>query len=434
MTSAEPSERRPYLLGNWQQRLAIIVETFRELSRQTQPDAMVRAYAQRMRSLWIADRTVSLSRRGLRAPEVRVTRSSTWTSQPDPWRQRDLLPILSGGVLSKLIYADEPAFIEHFEPDPADPGFPYIEGMRSLIAIPHYENGEALNMVLHLRTDPAGFDPERFPELVQMSNLFGRATKNLVLTQELTEANHALDSELKAVQDIQLSLLPQAMPAIPTLDLSSHYQTSTRAGGDYYDFFRLPDQRWGLLVADVSGHGTPAAVLMAIVHAIAHLMPGDPAPPDRVISFINRALAARYTSDGGSFVTAIYAVYDPSARTLQLASAGHPEPLVRGIDGSIRAVPIPDTGLPLGLMDDAEYGSHTIQLHPGEAFALYTDGITEAFNHRREMFGIDRLRHAIARAPLDADAIVNAIVEDLGAFAGLSSRSDDRTLLVGVVR
>lgn len=426
--------RRPYLLGTWQERLANVVTAVREMSMQTEPHEMVRAYGQRMRSLWVADRTISISRRGHIAPEFRVTRSSTWSTVIDPWSQRDRLPVIRGGVLADLLYGNEPRLIDPFEVPAGDPAGEYLEGMRSVVAIPHYEQGEGLNMVLHMREDSGAFEPDRFPELVQMSNLFGRATKNLVLSKELRDANEQLDSELKAVQDIQLSLLPQTNPTISTLALATHYQTSKRAGGDYYDFFKLPEDRWGIIVADVSGHGTPAAVLMAIVHAIAHLMPGEPWPVDRVMSYMNRALTARYTRDGGAFVTAIYGIYDPKQRMFTFASAGHPEPLIRKPDGTIVSVAHPGGGLPLGLMDDAEYGSQAVQLKPGEALVLYTDGITEAFNDHKDMFGIERLNHAIRRAPMDADAIVSAIIEDVGAFAGLASRSDDRTLVVGVVK
>src|SRR5207253_1299364 len=103
---------------------------------------------------------------------------------------------------------------------------------------------------------------------VWLSNLFGRATHNLVLAEELRQAYEAVDRELVAVADIQRSLLPAKLPKIPTMDLAAHYQTSRRAGGDYYDFFPLAEGKWGIIVADVSGHGTPAAVLMAITHCI----------------------------------------------------------------------------------------------------------------------------------------------------------------------
>ena len=109
-----------------------------------------------------------------------------------------------------------------------------------------------------------------------MSSLFGRATHNLVLRNELKQTYDIVERELKVVADIQRSLLPQVLPKIPNLELAAYYRTSRWAGGDYYDFFPLPDGRWGILVADVSGHGTPAAVMMAICTAWRTACPGRP--------------------------------------------------------------------------------------------------------------------------------------------------------------
>jgi hypothetical protein len=151
----------------------------------------------------------------------------------------------------------------------------------------------------------------------------------------LAEAHQALAAELDAVGRIQRSLLPQRLPAIPTLEMAAHYQTSARAGGDYYDVFDLGLQRWGIFVGDVSGHGTAAAVIMAVTHALAHTYPGPPNPPGLLLCHLNKALWEGYTSsengEGGGFVTAFYGVYDAGSRTLVHARAGHPPPrLARG--------------------------------------------------------------------------------------------------------
>ena len=124
-----------------------------------------------------------------------------------------------------------------------------------------------------------------------MSSLFGRATHNLVLRNELKHAYEIVERELKVVADIQRSLLPQVLPKIPNLELAAYYRTSRWAGGDYYDFFPLPDGRWGILVADVSGHGTPAAVMMAITHSLAHSLPGPADPPAALLGHVNRQLS-----------------------------------------------------------------------------------------------------------------------------------------------
>ena len=131
--------------------MALIVETMREMSHQTDPQAMVRVFRKRSRELLPIDRSVSLSRRDLAAPEYRITRSSTWTSDVNPWKEKDRLPILRGGLLGKLIYADEPRIIENLEIDPDDPGAEYLFGQRSLMAIPTFDQGVALNMTVLMR-------------------------------------------------------------------------------------------------------------------------------------------------------------------------------------------------------------------------------------------------------------------------------------------
>ena len=103
-----------------------------------------------------------------------------------------------------------------------------------------------------------------------LSNLFGRATQTLVLSAALRDAYKAVEYELQSIADIQQSLLPDAVPQVPGLDVAVHYQMAERAGGDYYDFFPLPNGALGVLVADASGHGTPAAVLMAVAHSMVH--------------------------------------------------------------------------------------------------------------------------------------------------------------------
>jgi sigma-B regulation protein RsbU (phosphoserine phosphatase) len=316
--------------GDTQQKLAFVVEMMRDLSRQTDPQVMVAEYGKRMRQVVPSEGYFSLSRRDLDAPFYRITRSSRWEEAVNPWKNKDRLPVFRGGLISRIIYGDQPVIIDDLaaELGEDEPALEYLAGFGSLLAIPLFDKGTALNMVVLLRTEPAAFSRERLPEHVWMSNLFGRATHNLVLSEQVKRAYDAVDRELKVVADIQRSLLPTTLPRIPTLDLACHYQTSTRAGGDYYDFFELPDGKWGILIADVSGHGTPAAVIMAVTHSIAHMLSEPPLPPSRLMNFVNRHLTQRYTNGSGTFVTAFYGIYDPADGTLSYASAGHPPPRV----------------------------------------------------------------------------------------------------------
>src|SRR5262249_4519147 len=157
------------------------------------------------------------------------------------------------------------------------------------------------------------------------------------------------------------------LPNIPTLDLAAHYQTSRRAGGDYYDFFQLPGGRWGLLIADVSGHGTPAAVIMAVTHSIAHTHHEEPDPPSKLLNFINRHLTTRYTSGKGTFVTAFYGIYDPKARTLVYSNAGHNTPRHKRGKKILSESLDQAHSLPLGIDADEKYSDTTEKFAPGDA-------------------------------------------------------------------
>jgi sigma-B regulation protein RsbU (phosphoserine phosphatase) len=429
--------------ADWQERLDYVVETMRDLSTHTDPQAMVQSYGRRVRRMLPSDSYVALSRRDLPQGQYRITRSSLWerTAQAvNPWEKRDQLPVYEKGLFGKLIYAERPTLLQDLEIESDDPAAEFCEGSRSLLAIPLFDRGLSLNMIVLLSKDRDAFDRERLPEHVWMSNLFGRATHNLVLSSEVQRAYDNLDRELQVVADIQRSLLPAELPKIPTLEMGVHYQTSRHAGGDYYDFFPLPGAhgelpaspggRWGILIADVSGHGTPAAVLMAVCHSIAHSHCGPPAPPSGLLNFLNCHLAARYTMNTGSFITAFYGIYDPTSRTLMYSSAGHcPPRLRRARDKQIISL---DGGrcLPLGIEPGEKYHESTITFEPGDAILFYTDGITEG---RRpgssDLFGLDRLDEALSHCDNRPDEMIRRTLESLHEFTAGSPPADDETLL-----
>ncbi|MHC4340452.1 MAG: PP2C family protein-serine/threonine phosphatase [Planctomycetota bacterium] len=242
-----------------------------------------------------------------------------------------------------------------------------------------------------------------------------------------------VEQDRAEVAEIQQALLPAAPPRISTLDLAVHYRAVQQAGGDYYDFFRLPDGRWGILIADVSGHGTPAAVLMAITHSIAHLCGDEKASPGGMLSFLNRHLAARYTRKSGTFVTAFYGIYDPSTRELTYARAGHLPPRLKNCeDGGLVALE-GEPGLPLGILPDQGYEDSTVVLRPCDQIILYTDGITEAANPAGDRFGPERLDRLLRHCHRDADALLGTVLRALERFTAGRPLADDLTLLVAKI-
>ena len=415
----------------WQEELEIIDRTMKAISGITDPEELVEAYWSGIGDLIRIDDYVALSRRNVDPPHYLITRSSRFTEHFNPWTERDRLPRLTGGLLGEIAYANRPVIIEDL---PArlsadDPAYFYLEGFKGLVALPQYDAGEGLNVTVMLLSEGKELSPALVPILHWQGGLFGRGTQNLVLRNQLGAALEDLDRELKVVGTIQRSLLPEKMPSIPGFDVAADYQTSSRAGGDYYDFFPLDDGKWGLFIADVSGHGTPAAVLMAITHAIAHARPGSQTPPGSLLSYLNDRLARAYTRDG-TFVTAFYAILDPAAKTLTYSRAGHNPPrLARG--GSVLSLDEVG-GLPMGLVEEQSFDEVTISLERGDLLLLYTDGITEAMpaTASAEVFGVSRLDDLLTgchggTAEECLEGVRNAVAE----FCQGAPPGDDQTLI-----
>lgn len=416
---------------DWREELKLVVEMMRDLSREDDPQAAAMKYAQHLNSngLLPVDDRLSLSRRNLQSPFYRITRSSRWTQEINPWKERERLPLFSSGLLGELLYAGEPVVMDDLPSrlKPDDPAAEYLRGYQLLATSPQFEDGQVPNMNVVFVKDAANFPLEAVPTMVWMSNLWGRGVLNLVLRKQLQTMNEALDGELRIVGEIQKSLLPAKLPEIPGVEIAARYQISQRAGGDYYDLFDCGDGRWGILIADVSGHGAPAAVIMAITHAIAHLHPGRGMPPGELLTFVNARLASQYTIRNGSFVTAFYGLYDPAGRTLTYARAGHNPPrLLR--DGKIRSLE-GTGGLPLGLEDDSIYGECVQSLKPGDLLMLYTDGITEARSSSGDMFGVERLDESLLGPRRGADEATEAVLKAVDQFTDGAAMLDDRTLL-----
>ncbi len=416
-----------------QQRLDFVVDTVREISRQTDPQVMVSLFRKRARTLYSGDAFLSLSRRDLPAPHYRITRSTRWTEEINPWEQRDRLPVFRGGLLADLLYSDLPSLRRDLTIAPDEPAREYLEGKRSLIALPLYDHGVALNMVIRLSADPDCFNDIDLAGAVFEANLFGCATRNLVLARQLHQAHAELDYEMQRVGRIQRWLLPARLPHIPTLDLAVSYDTASRAGGDYYDFFEWPEGRWAMLIADVSGHGTPAAVVMAMLRTMLHARGRDPSPPSDILAWANQQLAAHVGSYDGTFVTAFLAEYDAPRRVLHYASAGHPPPLLVRPGCAVSELDAAQS-LPLAVDQNAPFHNGSVKLAPRDALLWFTDGVTDAPNAAGDRYGRDRLVDCLRDDLPAARDMIDCINEKLRAFTNGTPIEDDRTLLAMRVR
>ena len=247
--------------------------------------------------------------------------------------------------------------------------------------------------------------------------------------EELAEAYERLDEEFRIVGQIQRGLVPECVPEVEGFAVAVYYEPALRAGGDYYDFFTHPSGACGVLIADVSGHGPAAAVVMAMMRAILHAFTGDTAQAEEVVAHANRQLCANIMSD--QFVTAFFGVLDAEGERLRAVSAGHnPCLLFEASTKTVRELSVP-ASFPLGLSQDAEFEATDITLRPGDVLLLHTDGTVEGRSIADEEFGVGRLCEALQdTAQLGADAVRDGVVQRFREFTAGLPPLDDRTLVV----
>jgi serine phosphatase RsbU (regulator of sigma subunit) len=259
----------------------------------------------------------------------------------------------------------------------------------------------------------------------------GRVVESWDSFDQLSIIRQAFEQELRVARRIQQALLPQTIPQPDGWELTAYYQPAHEVGGDFYDFLELEDGRLGLVVGDATGHGVPAALVMAntqsVLRAVAQR--GGSAP-SQALEEANEVL---YTYIPPSmFVTCFYAILDPESGHLSYANAGHNLPCSRrheGLADELRA-----RGMPLGLMPGMSYEENEVVLEPGERVLFYSDGLTEAHDPKGEMFGFPRLRGLLAEHPGDGKSLIAYLVEELERFTGERWEQEDDITLVTLRR
>jgi sigma-B regulation protein RsbU (phosphoserine phosphatase) len=270
---------------------------------------------------------------------------------------------------------------------------------------------------------------DQLGELAESFNMMARGIQDLL--REQTEKER-LEEELRIARKIQMSLLPQAAVTVPGLRIAALCLPAAEVGGDYYDLLPLSDSRMGVLVADVSGKGTSAALYMAELKGLVLSLSRIYDSPARLLSEANRILAA--TMDPRSFITMTYAVVDGATRTMKYARAGH-NPVIQLEAGAGRTRILAPAGLGLG-MDRGERFDEILEeaevpLVSGDLFLFFTDGLSEAMNGRAELFGERRLRDILERdAGLASDQLKDRILAEIRAFVGDAAQHDDMTLVL----
>jgi phosphoserine phosphatase RsbU/P len=233
-----------------------------------------------------------------------------------------------------------------------------------------------------------------------------------------------LDRDAEEARAIQRALLPKSSPYLPGFVISGHSVPARAVGGDWYDFIPFSDGRWGLVLADVSGKGTAAALLMSATRGVFRSLAEACCSPGEVLTRLNQLLVNDFPA--GKFVTMVYAVLDPARRNVVFANAGHLQPLFIDHEGE-HFIDV-ERGLPLGL-SSGDYSEAQIQLPEGSRLIFYSDGITEAVNSVEEEYGLCRLvEHA-----MQPNASALTMIEDVRLFAnGFGVRDDATVVFVGV--
>ncbi|MBL8056974.1 MAG: SpoIIE family protein phosphatase [Anaerolineales bacterium] len=251
----------------------------------------------------------------------------------------------------------------------------------------------------------------------------------LVRQQQLeAQERERMEQELRVARLIQQTLLPRELPALAGWQLSAYYQPARAVGGDFYDFVRFDDGRLALIIGDVTDKGVPAALVMATTRSILRSGAQRWAAPGRVLEYANDMLVGDIPPK--MFVTCLFAVLEPATGRLVFANAGHDLPYRRHAGGvaEMRAV-----GMPLGLLPGMHYEEREVVLEPGDSVLLYSDGLVEAHNPAREMFGFPRLQACLGRHPGGA-GLVDFLLAERARFVGPDWDQEDDTALVIVQR
>ena len=341
---------------------------------------------------------------------------------------------ISRTLLRRALEYGERAIFTDDGSGPVDPTVSMVQhGIRSAMCVPLIYKDETLGVIYgdRLSTSTAYTDEDidflaGIAQQVSIGLINSRLAED---RQEMIRLNHDMD----LARSIQTGLFPSALPDRPGLCVAALNDPGHHVSGDYYDVIDADNGRIWLLIADVTGEGMAAALLMANLQAAVHVTMQATNDPGTLLTKWNRLICRN--TDATKFITCLLALIDPATGHIELATAGHHLPLiVRPSSGSLEELEA-DAHYPLGVVEDAEYETTTIQLgaDPFTIF-LYTDGVIEAMNPDRQLFGIERLRELLREAPDTApQPLVRKIRESITDFAAGAAQSDDITMLAACV-
>jgi serine phosphatase RsbU (regulator of sigma subunit)/anti-sigma regulatory factor (Ser/Thr protein kinase) len=303
----------------------------------------------------------------------------------------------------------------------------------TLIMDPFHKLANWVRQVGHGTVDEDELDIDASDELGEIAQAFNEMTTKFREAQTNLMEQQRIQRELQVAQEIQQMLLPSDFPDVKGYDITSYYQAAKEVGGDLFDFVEVDDHTIGVCVADVSGKGVPGSMVMTMIRTALRLESRGNKNPAEVLSKVNEFVTDDIRK--GMFVTAYYIILDSRERMISFASAGH-NPMILYRGKSKETFYLNPPGFPVGItLPDINLFSNTIKadrirLHPDDILVIYTDGITEAMNHKRELYGDERFLAAIRNyGHLDVVDFVNKVKEDILNFTGGFEQSDDITLV-----
>lgn len=280
------------------------------------------------------------------------------------------------------------------------------------------------------RDEQKAFSEEDLELLVSLAAQASMAVENARLHEEDLNRRE-LERDLEFANQVQLGFLPKSRPVIEGYSFSDFYEAALSVGGDYFDYIQLPDGRIALAIGDVAGKGIPAALLMARLYSSTRYQLLTCETVADAVSGLNEEISS--SGLGHRFITFLMIVIHPKTHEMEIVNAGHMPPLLRNNARQVTSIGTATSSLPLGIVPDLKYQSSLHTLEPDDTLIAFTDGITEAMNSEREIFGPTRLGELFATLPLEIQAVIDGIVEATEKFAdGLSTRDD--TCLIGVRR
>jgi sigma-B regulation protein RsbU (phosphoserine phosphatase) len=299
--------------------------------------------------------------------------------------------------------------------------------IRSMMCSPLIDANDRVLGMVQLDTTGSGVFEENDLEI--LSSIAPQVAMALSYSMMFDDAlaQQALQRDLDLARRVQLGLLPSSAPQVASCVFYDFYDAASDVGGDYYDYIPLPGNRLAVVMADASGTGVSAALLMTKVSSELKFALSIEDDARAAIERVNRSLCNARLA--GRFVTMVVAVIDLDSRDVSVVNAGHTDPLLRRGDGSVATVGDKERGMAIGIIEDRKYESHQFTMEPGDCLALFTDGFNEAENSAGELFGIKRITQCLISEAGNARRVGDLIVQEVKTFLKDHPQRDDMCLL-----